>query len=55
MSYSKTLFLKKIKESKLSLYNHIKQLCEKYSQKVSALSKLSSYLDIKKETHFPRL
>ena len=49
------MFLKKIKENKLALYNHIKQLFKNYSQKVSDLSKTLSYLDVKKETHFPRL
>ena len=40
------MFLKKIKENKLALYNLIIPLCEKHFQKVSDLSKTSSYLDV---------
>ena len=40
------MFLKKIKENKLALYNLIIQLCEKHFQKVSDLSETSSYLDV---------
>ena len=32
-------------DNKLTFYNHMKELCEKTSHKISALDRISSYLD----------